>query len=72
MTSDGLASVLSHSIWNLEWHFHMMAVHIPLSGSIQKHMCYQLAEEAAKGSVWENDGEAELRVKRKRKAPYTS
>jgi hypothetical protein len=50
----------------------MMAVHIPLSGSIQKHMCYQLAEEAAKGSVWENDGEAELRVKRKRKAPYTS
>lgn len=45
----------------------MMAIHIPLPGSIQKHMCYQLAEEAEKGLAWENDGEAELRVKKKKK-----
>lgn len=61
MTADGLASVLSHGIWNLEWYFHTTAIHIPLPGSIQKHMCSQLAEQAEKGSDWENDGEAELR-----------
>lgn len=50
----------------------MMAIHIPLAGSSQKHMCYRLAEEAEKGSGWENDGEAELRVKENRKTPYTA
>lgn len=45
----------------------MMAIHIPLAGSSQKHMCSRLAEEAEKGSGGEDDGEAELRVKRKQK-----
>lgn len=67
MTSDGLASVLPHGIWNLEWYFHMTAIHIPLPGSIQKHMCSQLAEQAEKGSDRENDEEAELRESKGKK-----
>lgn len=67
MTSDGLASVLAHSIWNLEWYFHMMAIHIPLPGSIQKHMCYQLTEEAEKELDWEKDEEVELRKLKRKK-----
>jgi hypothetical protein len=49
VTSGGLASVLAHGMWNLEWHFHTRTMHIPFLGSILKHMCYQLAEEAGKG-----------------------
>lgn len=49
VTSDGLASVLSNGVWNLERYFHTRAIHIPFPGSILKHMCYQLAQEAEKG-----------------------
>lgn len=49
VTSDGLASVLSNGEWNLEWYFHTRAIHIPFPGSILKHMCYQLAQEAEEG-----------------------
>lgn len=48
VTSDGLASVLSNGVRNLERYFHTWAIHIPFPGSILKHMCYQLAQEAEK------------------------
>lgn len=35
------------------------ALYIPFPGSIMKHMCYQLAQEAEKGHGWGNDGEEE-------------
>lgn len=56
VTLAGLASVLSHGVWNLEWYFHTRAIHIPFPGSILKHMCYQLAQEAEKGHSQGNDG----------------
>lgn len=49
VTFDGLASVLSSGIWNLEWYFHTRTIHIPFPGSILKHMCNQLAQEAEEG-----------------------
>lgn len=49
VTVDGLASILSNSIWNVEWYILTRAAHIPFPGSILKHMCYQLAQEAEKG-----------------------
>lgn len=39
VTLDGLASVLSSGVWNLEWHFHTRPLYIPLPGSVLKHTC---------------------------------
>lgn len=63
-TPDGLASVLSNSVWNLEWYFHTRAIHILSPGSLLNHTCYQLAQEAEKEHGGGNDREEEPRVQK--------